>query len=110
MIQPQEEEGWKEWTCEAPPFGALIQVRSRGWGNTTILKREDLGLRPESNVYGLYWKLTGIGKMYLESIRPETYAPLNFNSGSYPFLSGFLRGMGTMGAYPFEASPIEGFR
>lgn len=53
-------DGWTQWMYEHPPFGKLIQIHRPEWIDSPLCYREEM--HPEANVYGLYWRLTGIGK------------------------------------------------
>jgi hypothetical protein len=60
-----ETDGWTHWAAKAPPANTLVLAAHPDVKTTPILiTREELGL--DSNVVGIYWKLTGIGRMQLE--------------------------------------------
>jgi len=52
-------EGWIPWTIERPPE-KLIQYWRPEWGGPETGYPSEI--HPCTNVYGLYWRLTGIGK------------------------------------------------
>ena len=86
------EDGWCLWMYESPPIGALIQICREGWGEPSLTKREDCP--PELNIYCLYWRLTGIGRRYLDSLPICTaYQQMNsYNDPGQMDMTGILSG------------------
>jgi hypothetical protein len=103
------ENEWCMWMYEAPPFGALIQICREEWEEPSLAKREDC--RPELNIYGLYWRLTGIGRMYLASHPVRTaYQQMNGYKGPVQmgsFMSNLLGMLGEVGDCISDAGLIE---
>ena len=99
------EDGWTQWLYRDPPFGVLIQIFREGWKKPTITKREDI--HPEADVCGLYWRLTGIGREYLDNL-PPGIAQQSGNDvfDQCGFLSSLFGSMGAMGAYTHDAGSI----
>lgn len=66
-------DGWNSWTAWPPEKGRLIELARIVGEKSSILI--DLGItypediNPASNVVGLYWRLTGIGKEYCKEVR-----------------------------------------
>lgn len=54
------EDGWHDYMNNAPPKGILVLFWREGWDKPLVGYSDRL--HPESNVCGLYWKLTGIAK------------------------------------------------
>ena len=55
-----DEDGWIDWMTWTPPKDKLIQYKHEDWDTTMVGYPKDL--HPETNIYGLKWRLTGIGK------------------------------------------------
>lgn len=61
-----------EWThslVRRAPLGILCAFMRESWDKPVICKSSDW--RPEVDLNGLYWKLTGIGKEELDAMNPE---------------------------------------
>jgi hypothetical protein len=56
--------GWHLWTYNPPPYGVLIRWGRLYGDEPTVGYREEVN--PFFNVNGLYWQLTGIGKIELQ--------------------------------------------
>ncbi len=63
-------DGWISYTSHRPPAGVLCRFRQRVFPRACPVIMEDtwVGTRDAltANVAGLYWQLTGIGKMQEE--------------------------------------------
>jgi len=55
------EEGWHDWMWGAPQRHWIIQIWRLEWDAPITLAREEMHYA--ANVCGLYWRLTGIGKI-----------------------------------------------
>lgn len=57
--------GWTHWCDRRPPRGVLIQVTRDEWPKPILAMRESV--HPHTNAWGLFWRLTGIGREQLEA-------------------------------------------
>lgn len=78
------DESWMDWSYRQPPRGILIQVWREAWETPTVTTRENIPL--ETNIIGLKWRLTGIGREKLKSYPPEVRAQIEA-VGPYSFWS-----------------------
>jgi hypothetical protein len=56
-------EGFLPYIYEAPPDGVLIELWRPEWSKRHVCYRHELD--PLTNVQGLYWRITGIGREQL---------------------------------------------
>lgn len=90
-------DGWKNYEYNRPPCGVLVQIWRYEWESPSVVVSGFL--HPEMNVNGLYWRLTGIGRMYLDSLPYEVSSQMEatngfgnaYGLGAYGFMGG-LRG------------------
>lgn len=63
-------EGWTSWDRQYPP-GVLCQFWREGWDKPIVCKRSEFA--PETNIVGLYWRLTGIGREQFELMSAQGF-------------------------------------
>ena len=64
---------WNNYEYQRPP-NVLCQFWREGWDHPVIANPSEL--RPEMNIVGLKWRLTGIGRVYLDSVSPQVRAQI----------------------------------
>ena len=47
--------GFRNWFIEPPPHGITLEIMRREWATVHVIDRDKV--RPEMNIYGLWWKL-----------------------------------------------------
>lgn len=56
---PLREAGWYSWIDGPPQIGsAFIELWRESWETPSLIRRD--GMSPFANVYGLFWRPTGI--------------------------------------------------
>ncbi len=78
---------WTDSLFRRAPRGILCAFMREGWEKPTICKYGDWA--PETNLSGLYWKLTGIGREELDSMNPQQRAYIE-HPGCVPGMTGSL--------------------
>lgn len=72
-------EGWIPYESRRPPSGILCEFARLVETDQSPGHSQEQGkwvgfagdLHPQSNICGLYWRLTGIGREYLDSLSPR---------------------------------------
>lgn len=67
-------DGWKNYEYIRPPRGVLVQIWRYEWDKSRV--NISGSLESEMNIHGLYWRLTGIGRMSLDSLSCEVRTQL----------------------------------
>lgn len=49
--------GFRHWMDQRPPHGIVVELYRREWPTGYVMDRDDV--RPETNVYGLWWRIPG---------------------------------------------------
>jgi hypothetical protein len=77
-------DGWTLYEFRRPPSGVLCEFARLVDTNQSPGHPQEQGkwvgfvgdLKPEANSVGLYWRLTGIGREYLDRLTPEARAQI----------------------------------
>lgn len=105
-------EGWTSYELRRPP-DVLCQF-ARDGGMPFICKPSEF--YPEFNISGLYWRLTGIGREYLDSLPPEMRTQMKHSPSSIVAAIGAQQGsaaqlsnFGQMSNALLASSPIGAY-